>query len=230
MLILWDIDGTLLRGKGLGKAVTTRAIRDVFGVADELEHHYFGGKTDWQSLIEILTPHGVAPETVGARMADYMQVKARHMAELIDQFHVRPLPGAMEAVTALRAVAGIAHGVVTGNVQSTVPVKLRAAGYDPAWFPIGAYGHESVSRNDLPPLALRRAAELTGRAYAPDEVWVIGDTVSDVECARASGLRVIVVTTGFDERAALEASGPDYLVDDLREIVPLLGGQSVAVV
>lgn len=222
MLILWDIDGTLLRGKGLGKAVTTLAMEEVFGVHDDLEHHYFGGKTDWQSLLEILVPRGVAPETIQERLNVYMHVKARHMSAIIDQYHVRPLPGAMEAVTAMRQRPHVSHGIVTGNVQATVPVKLRAAGYDPDWFPIAAYGHESKSRNDLPPLALQRAAELTGRTFAPEEVWVIGDTVSDVECARASGLNVAIVTTGFDSREHLAAAKPDYLVDDLRELLDVI--------
>lgn len=222
MLILWDIDGTLLRGKGLGKVVTERAIAEIFGVQADLTHHYFGGKTDWGSLLEILVPLGVEPERVGESLGVYMQAKARHMGEVIDQYNVRPLPGAMEALTAMRQRPNVAHGIVTGNVQATVPVKLRAAGYDPDWFPIAAYGHESVSRNDLPPLALQRAAALTGRTFAPDEVWVIGDTVSDVECARASGLRVAVVTTGFDSRENLQAAQPDYLVDDLRDLLPVL--------
>lgn len=222
MLILWDIDGTLLRGKGLGKAVTTLAMEEVFGVYDELEHHYFGGKTDWQSLLEILVPRGIAPETIAERLNTYMHVKARHMSAIIDQYHVRPLPGAMETVLAMRERPNVAHGIVTGNVQATVPVKLRAAGYDPDWFPIAAYGHESKSRNDLPPLALQRAAQVTGKQFNPSDVWVIGDTVSDVECARASGMRVAVVTTGFDSREALQAAQPDYLVDDLRELLTVL--------
>jgi len=222
MLILWDIDGTLLRGKGLGKAVTILAIRDVFGVDADLETHYFGGKTDWSSLLEILTPLGIAPELIQSSLSVYMQTKARHMDAIIGQYNVRPLPGAMEAVLAMRQREGVAHGLVTGNVQATVPVKLRAAGYDPDWFPIAAYGHESINRNDLPPLALQRATQLTGRTYAPEEVWVIGDTISDVECARASGLNVAIVTTGFDTREALEASQPDYLVDDLRQLLDVL--------
>jgi phosphoglycolate phosphatase-like HAD superfamily hydrolase len=71
-------------------------------------------------------------------------------------------------------------------------------------------------------LALQRAADLTGRTFAPQEVWVIGDTVSDVECARASGMRVAVVTTGFDSRENLQAAQPDYLVDDLRQLLDVL--------
>ncbi|MCU0475954.1 MAG: haloacid dehalogenase-like hydrolase, partial [Anaerolineae bacterium] len=208
MLILWDIDGTLLRGKGLGKAVTSLAIREVYGVEDSVDHHYFGGKTDWQSLLELLTPHGVTPETVAERLEPYMHAKARHMQAIIGQYNVQPLPGAMEALTAFRARPELAHGLVTGNVQATVPVKLRAAGYDPAWFIAAAYGHESVSRNDLPPLAVRRAEAVTGRVFTPEQVWVIGDTVSDVECARASGYRVAVVTTGFDSVEALRAAAP----------------------
>jgi phosphoglycolate phosphatase-like HAD superfamily hydrolase len=101
-------------------------------------------------------------------------------------------------------------------------VKLRAAGYDPAWFPVGAYGHEAMERNHLPPLALARAVEHYRQPIQPEQVMIIGDTPADVACARALGAKAVAVGTGFCERADLVACNPDYLIDDLSTFLDIL--------
>jgi phosphoglycolate phosphatase-like HAD superfamily hydrolase len=106
-------------------------------------------------------------------------------------------------------------GIVTGNVASTAPVKLRAAGYDPDWFPVGAFGSEALDRNELPTLALERAIRHFEIDVAPEQVVVVGDTPMDIACARALGAVAVAVCTGFSKRADLEGAQPDYLLDDL---------------
>jgi phosphoglycolate phosphatase-like HAD superfamily hydrolase len=222
MLVLFDIDGTLLRGKGLGRPVTERTIAEVFGVEIDLELHWFGGKTDWFSLIELLEPLGFSPEEIGNRLPEYMLSKARHMTELMQTIPSWALPGALETVNALRERPEITLGVLTGNVETTALLKLAAVGFDPAWFPVRAFGHEAISRNDLPPIAMERAYQLSGRRFAAHEVWIVGDTVADIECARAHGLKVAAVTTGFQPRADLIASSPDALLESLTEFLDLV--------
>lgn len=224
MLILFDIDGTLLRGKGLGKPVTENAIRETFGVEISLDGHWFGGKTDWFSLIELLTPAGITADEIEAKLPAYLEIKRRWMANLIVQIPTWALPGALETVAALRDQNAHTLGILTGNVQTTALLKLEAVGFDPAWFPVGAYGHEAISRNDLPPLAMDRAHQVTGRRFAPHEVMIVGDTVADIDCARAHGLRVTAVTTGFQPRNDLEAAEPDFLIDMLTELLDILEG------
>lgn len=222
MLVLFDLDGTLMRGKGLGRPTTEATIREVFGLDIDLNTHWFGGKTDWHSLVEVLTPYGVAPETIEAKLPDYMAAKVRIMTEMLKTIPMWALPGALETVEALRLRPHITLGVLTGNVETTALLKLRTVGFDPEWFPVGAFGHEAVSRNDLPPLALERAIAYAEREFAPEDVWIVGDTVADIECARAHALRVVAVTTGFQPREDLVAAKPDYLIDDLRELLSIL--------
>ena len=108
-------------------------------------------------------------------------------------------------------------GILTGNVSTTAPIKLRAAGYDPDWFPVGAYGSERMERDDLPALAVERAEKIIGRRIAPEQVVIIGDTPADVSCARALGAVAVAVLTGFSSRDELAATQPDYLLDDLSQ-------------
>lgn len=214
-LVLFDIDGTLLKGGGAGREATRRALLELFGTASSIDTHDFGGKTDWQNVTELLTPHGHDQYSVGRQMRDYAAVLSRHFMEVQRERLPFALPGAVALVESLRTRSDVMIGLVTGNVTQVAPIKLSAAGYDPAWFPIGAYGSEAYDRDDLPWLALRRAAIHSGCHISPRNVTVIGDTIKDIECARAVGARVVCVLTGFDRRESLEAARPDVLLDDL---------------
>ncbi len=223
-LVLLDIDGTLLKAGGAGREAKSRAMLDVFGTDGGVMTHPFGGKTDWRILSEVLEESGITVDEIGRRMPEYQQIMARYMESLIDQFPVMALPGAMALVHTLRERSDIVLGIVSGNTQSTAPVKLRAAGFDPDWFPVGAFGSESVDRNDLSRMALDRANQLNGGGIAASEVLVVGDTPDDVRCARAIGAVAVGVLTGFAPAEEMLASGPDYLLDDLTtffDVVPL---------
>jgi phosphoglycolate phosphatase-like HAD superfamily hydrolase len=222
MLVLFDIDGTLLMGNGVGRVATHAAMLDVFGTTGRLDEHKFAGKTDWYTLLELLGAEGFAPADVERLMPDYERALAHHMAQAVTDRQVTALPGAHDAVSALREDSRFLLGIVTGNLYTTAPIKLRAAGFDPDWFPIGAYGSEAIDRNDLPPLAMQRATAHNGRSYGPQDVVIIGDTLMDIACARAVGARIIAVATGFSTRAELAAAAPDHLLDSLEDLLPLL--------
>lgn len=214
-LILWDIDGTLLHSAGAGRAAMKSAMLAVFGVTGELDMHKFGGKTDWFTLVELLGAHGYSAEDVRETLPVYEQIFGQHLEAIISSYAVKAYPGAHEVVASMRAREDMALGIVTGNVATTAPIKLRAAGFDPAWFPVGAFGSEALHRDDLPSLAIERAQQHYDRFFPAERVLVIGDTPMDIACARAAGARVAAVATGFSPREELAAAKPDYLLDDL---------------
>lgn len=214
-LILFDIDCTLLLTHGAGREATRLAMQEVFGTVSRLDGHYFGGKTDWQTLIELLEEHHYDETRIGEVMHHYEEAMGRHMAAVIGDYRVEACPGAHELVARLRARPDTLLGVVTGNVSTVAPVKLRAAGFDPDWFPVGAFGNEAANRDHLPPLALARAITHYGKPIAPEQVIVIGDTPSDVACARALGAVAVAVATGPCPVDELAAARPDYLLADL---------------
>lgn len=217
-LILFDIDGTLLWPKGAGRESTRRAMLEVFGTDAGLDGHHFGGKTDWYTLHELLSERGYTEDRIGQMMPVYEQAIARHLLEIISGFPVQACPGALELVADLQR-RGLLLGVLTGNVSTTAPVKLRAAGFDPTWFPIGAYGSEAADRNLLPFLALERARRHLCRPVTPEQVVIVGDTPADVACARALGAVAVAVLTGFSTREDLTAAAPDYLLDTLTQFI-----------
>jgi len=216
-LVLFDIDGTLLHSGGCGRAATRLAIQDVFGTTGNLDEVSFAGKTDWQILLEALTPAGITAEEIEARLAEYNRVVARQLAAIISGCPVRPCAGAPALVAALRADPAVLLGLVTGNMAGLVPIKLRAAGFDPADFPIGAFGSEGWNRAMLPPLALARANAFNGADFAPDHVVIIGDTPGDIACAHSIGARTIAVATGPFSAGELAACQPDGLFATLED-------------
>lgn len=215
-LVLFDIDGTLLVTRGLGREATRRAMCDVFGTDEGVAQFVFGGKTDWGILVELLGQKGHTRASIGERLADYAHAMARHTRALLASFPpIEACAGGLELARQLDARADVLVGLVTGNLWTTAPIKLAAAGYDTDWFKIGAYGDESPDRNDLPPIALDRARAYSGWDLRPQDVIIIGDTPADVACARALGAVAVAVGTGFSERDALLASAPDYFCEDL---------------
>ncbi len=217
-LILFDIDGTLLLPKGVGRASTRAAMQEVFGTCGALDTHQFAGKTDWFTLLEVLVGDGYTEADIGRILPVYEEVVARHLARIIGSFSVEACPGALDVVRQLRRSDSILFGIVTGNVSTTAPIKLRAAGFDPNWFPIGAYGSDALDRNALPPIALERAVRHYRRPIAPQQAIIVGDTPSDVECARALGAVAVAVKTGFGPLDELIAARPDFLIEDLRAL------------
>ena len=226
-LLLFDVDGTLLRTNGAGRESTRRAMREVYGTEGRLETFHFGGRTDWQIVVELLDADDLAEDDIVARLPDYHAALTRHLTDVIRDYPVEACPMGVETVQGLLDRPEYALGLVTGNVGSTVPIKLQAAGYDPAWFPIGAYGHEAQARQALPPLAIERAEAHFETRFPPDRVIVIGDTPADVACARAAGAWAVLVNTGFESRETLVQAQADVLLDDLSafmSVFPALSG------
>jgi phosphoglycolate phosphatase-like HAD superfamily hydrolase len=217
-LILFDIDGTLVLTRGAGREATRLAMTEVFGTCGALAAHRFGGKTDFQTLMELLHEElGLSYDDIERTMPTYNVVMGRQLSSIIGQYAAEATPGALELVESLARRRDVGLGIVTGNVSNSAPVKLRAAGFDPAWFAVGAYGSEAYRRDNLPAMAMARAIEHYRQPITPDDVIVVGDTVEDISCARALGAPVVIVQTGYSDYDELAAAKPDYLLKDLTE-------------
>jgi phosphoglycolate phosphatase len=221
-LVLFDIDGTLLHSGGCGRAATRLAIQDVFGTIGDLDIVNFPGRTDWEILNAALIPAGIPAATIQAQMASYDQIVTQRLTEIIGDFPVKPCPGAPQIVTALCESPQVVIGLVTGNMAGLAPVKLRAAGYDPADFKIGAYGSEGWERAMLPPLALRRARGYAGVDFPGDRIVIIGDTPGDIACAASVGGRTIAVATGPFSVDELQRHQPTHAFADLCDVDAVL--------
>lgn len=219
-LLLFDIDGTLVDTGGAGREALRRALRAVFGETGPIDSFDFHGKTDPAIVHGLMREVGRGEREVERaldRLWDaYLEALSEELTHRRSEGRVSPYPGVPDLLESVAADPRFAVALVTGNVAPGAWHKLDAAELT-HHFGFGAFGSDSSLREDLPPLALRRAARQLGREYAPADAVVIGDTPEDVRCARASGVHAVTVATGRHGPEELAEHGPDHVFVDFSD-------------
>lgn len=213
-LLLFDIDGTLVRAGEVGGAVFDRAIAAVLGDAPA-RRVSMSGKTDPQIVREYLALLDRKDPAHLPAVLEHLETELAAAAEEVAR-DGSPCAGAPELLQALAADGRLHLSVLTGNIAPNAVVKLAAFGLD-KWLDLetGAYGSDHEDRQQLVPIALERLASLRGVRLAPDETWVIGDTPRDYECARAGGAHCLLVASGRFTLDELGDLGADAVLADL---------------
>lgn len=214
-LVLFDIDGTLIRTGGAGVKAFARAFSSEFGIHDGTEKLKFAGRTDVSLVREFFGHHDIAQTPMNFER--FFETYLFWLRQIITQCK----GGAIEGVPAYHAALQKAPqppliGLLTGNIQRGAEVKLGHYGW---WdnFAFGAFADDSEYRDEIAAVALKRGGEIRGLPIAGAETLVIGDTPLDIRCARAIGAKVLAVATGGATLEELAAHKPDYLVKDLSE-------------
>ena len=212
-LLLFDIDGTLLRAYGAGGRAMRRAAERVLGERCRGAQIAFAGALDPWIFAQIARHGGyeLSEPSHEALRREYAQVLVEELA--CAEPPCSALPGVHELLLRLRGEQVATLGLLTGNYAETAALKLRAAGIDPQWFEITAFGDLAAERHALVPVALAQLAH----ALPPNHVIIVGDTVRDVHCARKNGCRCIAVATGGSSASELAEAGADVVLEDLRD-------------
>lgn len=230
MLLLFDIDGTLLRDGAHAHAHALRlALHEVLGIGsaggeeDGLPRVFAAGRTDMEIAREIALLCDVSATRFDERRDELMSACVREYVRLVpDDLGDRVVAGMPELLDELRSTRGTILSLVTGNLEGVARVKLDRAGLG-AFFAArqGGFGSDSDDRTDLPPIARRRAGALTGGGpYPRRRTIVVGDTDRDVACAHADGVRCVGVTTGPLGAAGVErADAVAASTGELRELL-----------
>jgi phosphoglycolate phosphatase len=213
MLILFDIDGTLLLTEGAGIRAMGDAGKELFGERFTFDGVEFAGRLDPLIWRDLAAANGIdAVEHHAAFRTAY----ARHLQRRLEANPTAlALPGVADLVTALGRERAITLGLLTGNYEETGRIKLRAAGLDADDFAVHAWATDGEIRRDLPRVAMARYERVRGRPIAGESVVIIGDTPYDVDCARHNGCRALAVCTGAYDTAQLSCCGADLVVEDL---------------
>jgi phosphoglycolate phosphatase len=221
-LILFDIDGTLVLTGGAGVRAMNRACAHLIHGEDGMAGVTFAGRTDWSILTDILGNHGHTLDE--ARLAD---LRGRYVAHLAEEIRLPGrgvkdvMPGIRPLLDALQARPDVHVGLLTGNFIDGARIKLE---HFDLWkyFPWGAFGDDSPSRNDLVPVAVARAQAHGVDGVLPHRVIVVGDTPNDVECALVAGATPVAVATGSYSMEQLRAAGAEIVFPDLSDSTAFL--------
>ena len=214
--VLFDIDGTLIRTGGAGIRAFARTSEIAFGLDRGTEGLVFHGRTDTSLINEFLIRNRL-PETDANRelfLGTYLFL----LAEMLAIHPGERCPGVGEFLQQCRQVgAAPVLGLLTGNVRLGAELKLRA--HD-LWgeFELGGFGDDHEDRDRIAAVAKARVGKHLGEEIDGQDILVVGDTPRDVACARAIGARCLAVATGGIAADELAACGPDWLVEDLREV------------
>jgi phosphoglycolate phosphatase-like HAD superfamily hydrolase len=228
MLLLFDIDGTLLRRMPPAhRNALCAAARAVYGV--QITPEALGttaGMTDTAIARRSLEQAGVPYSTISALLPEFFAAAASAYDELVgDDLSAYHTPHARATLDWMREHE-IALGLVTGNIQRIAWRKLRAAGLD-TYFACGGFGDEAEQRNYLPPIAMTRAQQAFGRTFEPSQTYVIGDTPADIACGAAHQFKTVAVATGpVHSIEQLKACNPDFTLENLRELPLLISSPS----
>lgn len=223
-ICLFDIDGTLIDTRGAGRDAMLAALAAQFNTPSDFNGVTFAGRTDRAIVSDLFRLHGI--EDSELNWSRFRATFLQQLPKCLRQRQGVVLPCVVELLDQLAANPGLVLGLLTGNLRDGARAKLcHYALYD--YFTsgdesFGAFGdrhreRDDVAREALAVLQSRYAGGIDGRS-----VWVIGDTPSDVQCARAIGANAIAIATGTHSMDQLRATRPDLLMADFRDPGPLL--------
>ncbi|MEV6865254.1 haloacid dehalogenase-like hydrolase [Streptosporangium subroseum] len=223
ILVLWDVDHTLIENGGVSKETYAGAYELLTGQA-AIHRARTDGRTDPAVMRDLFEQHG--NEMTDAHAAMLNEALERSLQFRQEELRGRgyALPGAREAITALGKLGGIIQTVLTGNIKPNAFIKVATFGLDPGLdFEVGGYGSDDSVRANLVGVARRRAEAKYGTSFDESTTVLIGDTVRDVRAGKGGGAYVIAVASGLDTVQELEGEGADVTLPNLVDTFALVG-------
>ena len=214
-LVLFDIDGTLVRRAGPHhREALVQGVRRVTGLETTTEGIPVQGMLDPVIVTAMMRAAGARPAAIREAMPDVLRAAERYYLRVCPVLTGKHCPG-VEPLLERLTRRGILLGLVSGNLTRIGWRKLERAGLR-RHFRFGAFGEMAKNRAGLARLAIREARR-QGWIGREAVVSLIGDAPQDIEAARANGIRAISVKTGISPAGELEKLRPDELLRDLRE-------------
>lgn len=215
-MLLFDIDGTLLLTGGAGKIAFERIFLEMFNLPDVWGELIPDGKTDpviIAELAERVLKRPLSAEEYQDLCVKYLEYFEYHL-ERVQRF--RLMPGIQTLIPSLAKREDLVLGVATGNFEKASRLKLKRAGLD-GYFGFGGFGSDSKNRTELTRKAVERGEERTKRDFRREDIFMIGDTVYDIQAGKDLGIRTVAVATGSTPYDVLNEKKPDYIFRDLSD-------------
>lgn len=219
-LVLFDIDGTLVRRTGpYHRQALVEAVRDVAGVETTTEGIPVHGMLDPDILNLMMQAAGIQNARAGALMSGIIERAQQIYERIAPDLRNCACPGVADILRKLTD-SDVALALVTGNLTRIGWRKLARAGLD-GFFRFGAFGEMAPTRGDLARIAIERARR-ENLIENESPAALIGDAAQDVRAARENHILAIAVRTGITPAEELESAAPDFLFDDLTHLDPTL--------
>lgn len=210
MMVLFDIDKTLIHRSEVHEEAFSYAFREVYGVDATVDLIDYHGKTDPAIAREVLSLLGLESVDIEEGMDDFLHELVAYVGENIQYDDIRLIDGVMGFLEALRSI-NVCMGIVTGNLEDIAFMKLESAGIA-GYFSFGGFGSDSPIREELTEIAVKRGLEVG----APGRIVLFGDTPHDMMAGAHVGALKIGIAAGRYGEAELRRAGADYVFRDYR--------------
>ncbi|MCX7708854.1 MAG: HAD hydrolase-like protein [Clostridia bacterium] len=210
-LLVWDIDGTLIQSRGVGRRALDKAFLDLYGIENGFEKVDMAGRLDSLIIRDAFALHGLAVNDYNALLDLYF----KYLREEIAKINM-PLaaPGIAQLLPLLESQGCYYNVLGTGNIERGARIKLENDDLN-KYFPTGGFGDSPLERWQIIEKAIINAYELFGIHFEKENTYVIGDTPRDMECGKKLGIKAIGTATGPYSVAQLLDSGADFALESL---------------
>lgn len=226
ILVLWDIDRTLLYVGDIDRQVYRETFAEVVGRPAEHLPARGTGVTMPLAIRSLLLDNGVPEIEVPFLLTRMVKLLPKRLAARVGDLREQGvlLPGAMSALKTVYAQPSLVSTVVTGNLKPNALLKLEA--FDLAGFldtEIGGYSSDNDHRPALVGVAQRRAQAKYGTGFTRLNTVIIGDSLEDVRTGLEGGAPVIGVASGKTSSDELQSAGADVVLESLEDVPQLVG-------
>ena len=213
-ILLFDIDGTILISGGAGNRALNRAFQEKFNISKAMGSITPDGKTDPAIVREVFQTKLHREPAPG----EWKKLQDTYLRYLFEEVQAsagyRLLPGVLSLLETASQRSELLLGLLTGNWEQGAQIKLERS-HLKRFFPFGGFGSDAEDRGEIARLAVCRGREYAGEIVPDDRIFVIGDTLHDIRCARAAGVKAIAVATGSASVEELARHQPDHVLKDL---------------
>ena len=215
-MLLFDIDGTLLKTKGAGRIALEKVFCELFGVENAWGNLKPDGRTD-PAII-----HEIAEKSIGRRLTrlEYkivVRLYLEYFRKTIKEVDFELMPGISDLMPFLSGKKHLLLGLATGNFEQPSWLKLRRGNLH-QFFSFGGFGSDATDRTKLTAKAISRGRKMLPKRSKLENIFVIGDTPHDVAVGKNLGVKTIAVATGSNKKSELKRYSPDFLFSDLRDV------------
>lgn len=214
VLLLWDIDGTILSAKGAGPKAFEKATFHEFDQEVPLSSINWPGATDYAIAYAILEKAGreVTREAAQNLIDKYLS----HLPDLLESTNAKANTGVLHLLEHFHLMPEVHQALLTGNVKRGSDIKLEHIDVN-HYFSFGAFADHSDFRNDLSVHALNLARQHLHEDWSPEQVYVIGDTPKDIECGKHIGAHTVAVATGLHTVEQLKEHEPSVVLESFED-------------
>ena len=223
-LILFDVDLTLVTLTGCNLLALNSAFEQVHGIPDAFEGVVFGGGLDLPLLAEMHRKWGIRSDGshTPIDLSDFRTVYFDHLSKGLEDWKDGYMcPGVRDLLEALTREPSVQLGLETGNFREAAFLKLRKFGLD-TFFEEGGFGGDWMTRTEVVADAIAKCQAISGKTYDRREIFLVGDSPSDIEAGQANGINTVAVATGLRDMETLKALHPTHVFEDLSDTEKVL--------